>query len=93
MLHVDFAPSKKGAQLHLKHGVTPAGSIDLQDSAMVAGKPAPEHIHLTAQRLEAEFSDTNDLQELRGFDDVHFERQIGVSAPADHDFKGDGGPF
>ncbi len=48
---------------------------------MVAGKPAPEHIHLTAQRLEADFSDQNDLRELRGFDGVHFERQIGVSAP------------
>lgn len=81
MLHIDFAPSKKGDQLHLKRGVTPAGSIDLQDSTMAAGKPAPEHIHLTAQRLEADFSDTNDLRELRGFDGVHFERQIGASAP------------
>ena len=61
MLHVDFAPSKKGDQLHLKRGVTPAGSIDLQDSAMVAGKPAPEHIHLTGQRLEADFSDAERL--------------------------------
>ena len=81
MLHVDFAPSKKGGELQLKHGVTPAGSIDMQDSTMVAGKPAPEHIHLTAQRLEADFSDKNDLRELRGYDGVHFERQIGVSAP------------
>ena len=81
MLHVDFAPSKKGGELELKHGVTPAGSIDMQDSTIVAGKPVSEHIHLTAQRLEADFSDKNDLRELRGYDGVHFERQIGVSAP------------
>jgi lipopolysaccharide export system protein LptA len=81
MLHVDFAPSKKGAELHIKHGVTPAGSIELQDSTIVGGKTAPEHIRLTAQRLEADFSDMNDLQELHGSDGVHFERQVGASAP------------
>jgi len=81
MLHVDFAPSKKGAELHIKHGVTPAGSIELQDSAMVGGKPVPEHINLTAQKLEANFSDQNELHDLQGSDGVHFERRIGASAP------------
>ena len=81
MLHVDFAPSKKGAELRLKRGVTPAGAIELQDSATVAGRLTPERINLAAQSMEAEFSDNNDLQELHGSDGVHFQRQIGASAP------------
>ncbi len=80
MLHLDFAPSKKGGELQVKHAVTPAGTVELQDSAMLSGKPTQERIRLAAEHLEAEFTGKNDLRELHGSDGVHFERQMGASA-------------
>jgi lipopolysaccharide export system protein LptA/lipopolysaccharide export system protein LptC len=81
MLHLDFAPSKKGGELHVKHALTPAGTIELQDSGTLSGKPAQERMRLAAQHLEADFTGQNDLRELRGSEGVHFERQIGKASP------------
>jgi lipopolysaccharide export system protein LptA len=81
MLHLDFTPSKKGGELHVKHALTPAGTIELRDSGTLSGKPAQERMRLAAQHLEADFTGQNDLRELRGSEGVHFERQIGKASP------------
>src|SRR6202790_375487 len=81
MLRLDFAASKKGDQSRVKHAVTPAGTLELQDKETVSGKPVEEKMRLAAQHLEAEFSGENDLRELRGSEDVHFEKQIGEGSP------------
>jgi len=77
MLRLDFAASEKGGPALLKHAVAPAGKVDFQDSAMLSGKPAQERMRLSAEHLEADFSGANELRELRGSDNVQFERQIG----------------
>jgi lipopolysaccharide export system protein LptA len=79
-LHLDFAPSG-GGELQVKHALTPAGTIELRDTGTVSGQPVAERMRLTGQKLEADFSGSNDLKELRGSDGVQFERQIG-EAPA-----------
>jgi lipopolysaccharide export system protein LptA len=81
MLRLDFAASKKGDQSRVKHAVTPAGTLELQDKEMVSGKPIEEKMRLAAQHLEADFSGENDLRELRGSEDIHFEKQIGEGSP------------
>lgn len=81
MLRLDFAPSKMAGEARVKHAVTPAGTIELHDSGTLSGKPVPERMRLTAQHLEADFTGDNDLRELRGSDDVHFERQMGEALP------------
>ena len=81
MLHLDFAPSKKGGELQVKHALTPAGTIELQDSVTLVGKPSREQMRLSAQRLEADFDGQNDLRELRGADGIEFQRQIGEASP------------
>ena len=77
MLRLDFGLSEKGGEALVKHAVTPAGTVESQDSAMLSGKPAQERMRLSAQHLEADFSGQNQLRELRGSDNVQFERKIG----------------
>jgi lipopolysaccharide export system protein LptA len=81
MLRLDFAPSQKGGEARVKHALTPAGTIEMQDSGTLSGKPAEERIRLTAEHLEADFSGQNDLRELRGSEGVQFERRIGEASP------------
>ena len=81
MLRLDFAPSEKGSEALLKHAVTPAGTVEFQDSATLSGKPVQERMRLSAQHLQADFSGQNDLRELRGSEDVQFERKIGEAPP------------
>jgi lipopolysaccharide export system protein LptA len=81
MLHLDFAPSKKGGELHVKHALTPAGAIELEDSGTLSGKTVQERMRLSAQHLEADFSGQNDLRELRGSEGTEFRRQIGEASP------------
>ena len=81
MLRLDFAPSQKGDEARVKHALTPAGTIEMQDSGRLSGKPADEKIRLAAQHLEADFSGQNDLRELRGSEGVQFERRIGEAPP------------
>jgi lipopolysaccharide export system protein LptA len=81
LLHLDFARTKKGGQAQLKHAVTPAGKLEIQDSTIVSGKTTHERISLAAKRFEAEFTGNNDLRELDAEDGVHFERQIGTLPP------------
>ena len=81
MLRVDFTPSKKGGEARVKHAVTPAGTVELQDSGTLSGKSAQERMRLAAQHLEADFTGQNDLRELRGSAGVQFERQMGEASP------------
>lgn len=81
MLHLDFAPSKRGGELHVRHAVTPPGVIQLQDATTVSGKPAQERIRLNSEHFEADFSGQNELRELRGTGGVRFERRIGEELP------------
>lgn len=81
MLRLDFAGSEKGGQARVKHAVTPAGTLEMQDKEMVSGKPVQERMRLAAQHLEADFSGENVLRELRGSEDVHFEKQVGEGSP------------
>jgi lipopolysaccharide export system protein LptA len=80
MLRLDFAESKKGGEARIKHALTPTGTLELQDTGMVSGKPVQERMRLAAQHLEADFNGQNDLRELRASEDVQFERQIGDAA-------------
>ena len=80
MLRLDFTPAKMAGEARVKHAVTPAGTVDLQDSGTVSGKPVQERMRLTAQHLEADFTGENDLRELRGSEGVQFERQIGEAS-------------
>jgi lipopolysaccharide export system protein LptA len=77
MLRLDFAPSEKGGQALVQRAVTPAGTVEFEDSAMVSGKPAQEWMQLSAQHLEADFSGENELRQLHGSENVQFERRIG----------------
>jgi lipopolysaccharide export system protein LptA len=76
-LHLDFAPAGGGGELQVKHALTPAGTVELRDAGAPSGEPAPQRTRLSAQKLEADFSEGNELRELRGSDGVQFERQIG----------------
>ena len=80
MLRLDFVPSKMAGEARVKHALTPAGTVDLQDSETLSGKPVQERMRLTAQHLEADFTGENDLRELRGSEGVQFERQIGEAS-------------
>ena len=80
MLRLDFAPSKMAGAARVKHALTPAGTVDLQDSGTLSGKPVQERMRLTAQHLEADFTGENDLRELRGSEGVQFERRIGEAS-------------
>src|SRR3984893_11641129 len=80
MLRLDFAPSKMAGEARVKHALTPAGTLDLQDSGTLSGKPVQERMRLTAQHLEADFAGENDLRELRGSEGVQFERRIGEAS-------------
>lgn len=77
LLRLDFAPAKPGVEARLKHALTPAGTVDFQDTGTLSGKPALERMRLSAQHLEADFTGQNDLKELRGSQGVQFERKIG----------------
>jgi lipopolysaccharide export system protein LptA len=81
MLHLDFAPADKGGEARVKHAVTPAGTVELQGTGTLSGKPAQEWIHLSAHHLEADFTGQNNLRELRGSESVQFERQLGKASP------------
>jgi hypothetical protein len=48
MLRLDFAPSKKGGETRVKHALTPAGTVELQNSGTLSGKPAQERMRLAA---------------------------------------------
>ena len=80
MLRLDFAPSNKGGEARLKHAHTPAGTVEVQDTGTLSGKPAQEWTRLTGQHLEADFTGQNDLKELRGSEGVQFERQVGEAS-------------
>src|SRR5438445_534326 len=80
MLRLDFTPSMKGGEARVKHALTPAGTVEFQDSAMPSGKPIQERMRLTGQHLEADFTGQNDLRELRGSEGIQFERQIGEAS-------------
>ena len=80
ILRLDFAPVMQGGEARLKHALTPAGTVEFQDTATLPAKPSVERMRLTAQRLEADFTGENDLKELRGSQGVRFERQIGVGS-------------
>jgi lipopolysaccharide export system protein LptA len=81
ILRLDFAASEKGGQARVKHALTPAGTLEMQDKETLSGKSVQERMRLAAQHLEADFSGENDLRELRGSEDVHFEKQIGEGSP------------
>ncbi|HZP34586.1 MAG TPA: LPS export ABC transporter periplasmic protein LptC [Candidatus Acidoferrales bacterium] len=81
LLHLEFAPATKGGELHIRHGATPAGRIELHDTVMVSGTAAQEHIQLSSDHFEADFSGVNELRELRGVGSTRFERQIGQASP------------
>jgi lipopolysaccharide export system protein LptA len=80
-LRLDFADSKKGGEARVKHAVTPAGTLEMQDKEIASGKLIQETMRLSAQHLEADFSGDNDLRELRGSEDVRFEKQVGEGSP------------
>jgi lipopolysaccharide export system protein LptA len=77
ILRLDFAPAAQGGEARLKRALTPAGTVEFQDTATISEKPTVERMRLTAQRLEADFTGQSDLKELRGSQGVQFERQIG----------------
>jgi lipopolysaccharide export system protein LptA len=81
MLRLDFAPSKKGEEARVKHALTAAGTIEVQEPGTLSDKPAEERVRLAAERLEAEFSGQNELRELRGSEGVQFERRIAAAPP------------
>ena len=81
MLRLEFAPASNGAEARVKRAITPASTVEFQDSATVSGKSVREMMRLSAQHLEAEFYGENDLRELRGSGRVHLERQM-EGAPA-----------
>src|SRR5437588_918274 len=80
ILRLDFAPVMQGGEARLKHALTPAGTVEFQDTATLPAKPSVERMRLTAQRLEADFTGENDLKELRGSQGVRFERQMGAGS-------------
>src|SRR4029077_4371961 len=47
MLRLDFIPSNKGGEARLKHALTPAGTVEIQDTGTLSGKPAQERTRLT----------------------------------------------
>jgi lipopolysaccharide export system protein LptA len=80
MLRLDFAPSAKGGEAKLKHAVTPAGTVEVEDTGILSGKPVREQTRLTGRHLEADFTGQNELKELRGSEGVQFERHVGEAS-------------
>jgi lipopolysaccharide export system protein LptA len=81
MLRLEFTAPQNGGEARVKHAITPASTIEFQDSGTVSGKLVRELMRLSAQHLEADFSGENDLRELRGSESVQLERQIEGTSP------------
>ena len=90
VLQVDFAAdgerAKRGeqgkqGQVHVAHATTPAGALDWEGPAEVAGREVTQRVHMTSQHWEATFGDENQIEVLRGTGDARFERRIGNAPP------------
>src|SRR5260370_39080750 len=62
MLRLDFAPSSKGGEARLKHALTPAGTVEVQDTGTLSGKPVHESTRVTGHRVEAYFTAQEDVR-------------------------------
>ena len=80
-LEVDFAAGGGRGQVRLNRATTPAATLDWEGPADTSGRAAIERMHLRSQHLEATFTTTNQVAELRGNGDVEVGRQIAGAAP------------
>ncbi len=80
-LQVDFAADGKQGQAQVVRATTPAGVLDWEGTAQVAGREVTQRVHMTSQHWEATFGGENQLEELRGNGDAQFERRTGDAPP------------
>ena len=85
-LQVDFAAPASGEEAkqgraHVLRATTPSGALDWEGPAEVAGRQVTQRVHMTSQHWEATFGDENQIEELRGTGDAHFERRMGDGPP------------
>ena len=80
-LDLQFAPDSGDGQLHLNSATTPAATLDWHIPADGATKTPAERMHLSSQRLDADFGPGGDVREVRGNGGVEIERQISDSGP------------